>query len=313
MNAHSKKQCFVIMPLKPEFDATYDTIQAAIREVGKDNPEDRLECQRGDKLGIAAGGMILTAVAKAIIDADLVIADVSGNNPNVFYELGIAHCHIRKTILTYQGESSHVPFDIGPYRNIQYQPDRNGLELLFFRLKNEIKEAIHAETIDNPISQVILESQREDLFDQFIAGCRHPLTAIFIITVEAGELPKVTIRRVSRDANRFYGYDPNSAELVGKDLQYLLERLKPWMVEEDFSAFVSDQTEVGEKLARGELIAARVPIRLNDKHPDLNFRGKQFLPITLGSTIRKTMKFITVVYIDLDMISQVSKPLQNAP
>jgi len=48
----------------------------------------KLECARGDD--IFGSNVVMEDVKAAIATADLVIADLSGQNPNVFYEVGIA-------------------------------------------------------------------------------------------------------------------------------------------------------------------------------------------------------------------------------
>src|SRR5262249_53609500 len=63
-------------------------------------------------------------VAQIIIDidrADLVVADVSGLNPNVFYELGVAHT-LGKKIIHICDRSTQLPFDIRQYRTVIFDP-----------------------------------------------------------------------------------------------------------------------------------------------------------------------------------------------
>ena len=64
-----------------------------------------------------------------ILNARLVIADVTGRNPNVFYELGIAHTIGRAAIVITQRDED-VPFDIRSMRYIKY--DINPLHLKEF-------------------------------------------------------------------------------------------------------------------------------------------------------------------------------------
>jgi hypothetical protein len=56
----------------------------------------------------------------AIQRADVIIADVTGRNPNVFYELGIAHTLGRRSLILSQ-RSSDIPFDISAMRHLTYE------------------------------------------------------------------------------------------------------------------------------------------------------------------------------------------------
>lgn len=76
---------------------------------------------------------ILKDIVTGISDADIVIADLTGNNPNVFYELGLAHAMNKKVIIITQ-DIDELPFDIRSYRAYQYS-------MLFYKLP-ELKEEL---------------------------------------------------------------------------------------------------------------------------------------------------------------------------
>lgn len=85
-------------------------------------------------------GPIMTQILQKMAGADVVIFDLTGGNPNVFYELGIAHLAkgSDKVILLKQ-ESSEVPFDVQGYRFLPYTAD--GLKSLHPRLMEHVKAA----------------------------------------------------------------------------------------------------------------------------------------------------------------------------
>ena len=62
---------------------------------------------------------ILKDIIQAIYEADIVIADLTGLNANVFYELGVAHTLNKKVIIITQDISS-LPFDLKSYRAKEY-------------------------------------------------------------------------------------------------------------------------------------------------------------------------------------------------
>jgi len=86
-------------------------------------------------------GSIIKNIIENLNSADLVVADLTDCNPNVFYELGVRHTLNRPTILITQN-IKEVPFDLKSYFCIEYKNTARGLR----RFGKEIKEAI--ETIE---------------------------------------------------------------------------------------------------------------------------------------------------------------------
>ncbi|MGR6964566.1 hypothetical protein ACU610_08920 [Geodermatophilus sp. URMC 61] len=64
-------------------------------------------------------GAITPQMISNILSAELIVADISGGNANVFYELAIAHGYDKSTVHL-QSEAHHVPFDIRDMRVITY-------------------------------------------------------------------------------------------------------------------------------------------------------------------------------------------------
>lgn len=125
--------CFVIMPFKIELQEIYDVIREAIEE------ELNFSCQRADdNLG---AGYVMDTVLRGIGESEFVIADITDSNPNVFYELGIAHMvkSVEKVIILRQ-TIQPVPFDLSPFRYIDYQQSISGAKQLRDKLIRAIKE-----------------------------------------------------------------------------------------------------------------------------------------------------------------------------
>jgi hypothetical protein len=105
------QRVFVVMPFASEFDDVY---VLGIREVA-------------EKLGVAAeradeiehNENILEVVQESIRRSDAVIADISGRNPNVLYEVGYAHAVGRPTVLLCRKEEA-IPFDLQSMNQIRY-------------------------------------------------------------------------------------------------------------------------------------------------------------------------------------------------
>ncbi|MDH4099656.1 MAG: hypothetical protein OEV28_03690 [Nitrospirota bacterium] len=89
------------------------------------------------------------------MDAEILIADLTSRNANVFYELGLAHAVGNKTIMTAQSIAD-VPFDIANFRVLLYEQSISGSRKLFSELDRAIKELLVAlERTNNPFQDVV--------------------------------------------------------------------------------------------------------------------------------------------------------------
>ena len=106
-----KASAFVIMPLSDEFNSVYtDFIQNSLNEVGYEvERADDIESQRS----------ILSDILEKINTSNLIVADLTSVNPNVFYELGLAHA-LRKPVILLTQDIEEVPFDLQSYRLVEY-------------------------------------------------------------------------------------------------------------------------------------------------------------------------------------------------
>ena len=106
-----EKLIFVLMPLHPDYFYIYETIC----KVGS---KTNMKVERGDEEKVS--GPILPYIVNKIEQAKLVIAVIDGRNPNVFYELGLAHALGKKTIMI-SSNNQDIPFDIKSSRILFYQ------------------------------------------------------------------------------------------------------------------------------------------------------------------------------------------------
>jgi hypothetical protein len=102
---------FVLMPFGPEFDDVYQLgIKAACQEAGT-------YCERLDEQIFHEN--MLERIYNQISKADILVADMSGRNPNVFYEVGYAHA-LGKRVILLTNSSEDIPFDLKQYQHIVY-------------------------------------------------------------------------------------------------------------------------------------------------------------------------------------------------
>ncbi|MEW6619628.1 MAG: hypothetical protein AB1422_09910 [bacterium] len=97
-----------------------------------------LICQRADDL---CGQDVMIDIYESIVKAKIIIADITGQNPNVFYELGIAHTLGKRVILITQ-DVKEIPFDLLRFRHIIYSDNSEGCEKLKETLKKYIYDII---------------------------------------------------------------------------------------------------------------------------------------------------------------------------
>jgi hypothetical protein len=101
-----EKLILVLTPFSAEEQEAFDTIQRTCAKAG-------FRCIRGDEEFTPSD--ILSHIVRLIVKARIVIANVSSRNPNVFYELGIAHALGKQTIIVSKGVDD-VPFDVAGLR-----------------------------------------------------------------------------------------------------------------------------------------------------------------------------------------------------
>lgn len=122
--------CFVIMQFTEEFDVLYtDVIRPVCESHG-------YKVVRGDDF--YTNGQIMEDVAKSIRSAALIIADVTPNNANVFYEVGFAHAINKPTILLSDKKRDRLPFDISGFRTLFYDNTIGGKAVVETRLRQHL-------------------------------------------------------------------------------------------------------------------------------------------------------------------------------
>lgn len=110
------KNCFVIAPIgDPESDTRKRSDQILKHVIEPSVGEMGYKSIRADK--ISEPGMITSQVIQNIIDDQLVIADLTERNPNVFYELATRHA-IRKPLVQIIRKGEQIPFDVAGTRTI---------------------------------------------------------------------------------------------------------------------------------------------------------------------------------------------------
>jgi hypothetical protein len=166
-------KCFVIMPFgNPKIDPEQarkleliytQWIKPTIESIKCSN-DTFITCHRADKE--LRPEEIITHIIENLVSSDIVIADLSGRNPNVFYELGVRHAVNNNTILI-ADDLDDIPFDLRGLRKIvyRYEPEH------MLKLKNSLEQAFREilkepDRIDNPVRRFLYNQEVDKLLKQ---------------------------------------------------------------------------------------------------------------------------------------------------
>jgi hypothetical protein len=206
--------CFVLMPFGKKmdaagrvtnFDSVYEKVIApAVVRAG-------LEPIRADEEKI--GGTIHKPMFERLMLCHYAVADITGANPNVFYELGIRHAmRPRSTVIVF-GEGTVLPFDIALVRGIAYKTDGAGepvdAEATLGLIADQLYAARGNPHDDSPIFQLVEGAPRWDV--------DHSKTDIFRQAVDYSKRYKERLRAAVREgpeAVKRVGEEPALANLL---------------------------------------------------------------------------------------------------
>jgi len=122
--------CFVVMQFTEEFNTLYaEVIRPTCEEFG-------YRVVRADDF--YTSGQIINDITRSIRECTIVIADVTPNNPNVFYEIGFAHGISKPTILLSDRKREKLPFDISGFRTLFYDNTIGGKSTVEERLRRHL-------------------------------------------------------------------------------------------------------------------------------------------------------------------------------
>jgi hypothetical protein len=124
--------CFLVMPFSTEWS---ESVTESLRKVCK---RMNIHALRGDDIFRPTD--ILDDIWDGLTSADFVIAEITGKNANVFYELGMAHA-IGKPVLILAQNVKEIPFDLKTRRILEYRSDQ--LEIMEQELEKCIIELLN--------------------------------------------------------------------------------------------------------------------------------------------------------------------------
>lgn len=224
-----EKICFVISPIGREESPTRKWADQTVKHLIRPAVESQgLAVIRADQEDRA--GIITTHVIQRLVSADLVVADLTQRNPNVFYELAVRHV-TRKPLVQVIRAEEEIPFDVQSMRTVKFElDDPDVLEGARKALSRQVAAVLDEDEIETPISQAVGQQ----------------------LALESGDPAKVELAELAQAVQSL------TAEVRGRTAPYfcpeLLERmsdLNSWRVSRD--ALMSADPEMGRPIALSAL------------------------------------------------------------
>ncbi len=255
--------CFVLMPFGRkadglgriiDFDAIYcGVISPAITASG-------LEPIRADEEQL--GGSIHKPMFERLILCDYAIADLTGANPNVYYELGIRHGLRPHTTIMVFAEGTPLPFDLASIRGMPYKLDERGapanLEADIAALGAKLSAARHDKADDSPLFQLVADLPRIEFdrskADIFRSQVEHSRAAHERLA-RAREAGAQGVRAAAAELS-----DPLPAEI---ETGVLFDLLLSFRAVEAFEDIVTLHASLPKPLQRQRLVREQLAFALN--------------------------------------------------
>ena len=256
--------CFVLMPFGKktvpsgqvvDFDAVYARlIQPGIEAAG-------MEPLRADEE--AVGGLIHKPMYERLILCDFAVADLTGANPNVFYELGLRHGVRPATTVMLFGDAGALPFDVAPLRTIRYAMEAGGVPAdpgagaaALTAFLDEARRARDEPPRDSPVFQLLEGYVAPDIArlktDVFRDQARYALDARNALAVA---------RRGGKDAVRAAAL--TLGDLSATEAGVVVDLLLSYRAVSDWQGMVDLVSGMAKPLARSALVQEQYGFALN--------------------------------------------------
>jgi hypothetical protein len=130
-------RAFIVMQFKEPFNTLYtEVIRPVCESFG-------YEVVRADD--IYTSGLIIKEITQSIQEASVIVADITPESPNVYYEVGYAHALNKPTILLSDKTQERLPFDVSGFRTLFYEDSIGGK--LDYKYRSVIMQRILARII----------------------------------------------------------------------------------------------------------------------------------------------------------------------
>lgn len=238
---------FMVMPFSDEIaDSVYiHSTRPVIQSLG-------FKIQRADE--VFSTNVVFDDIVAAIEQSSLIIVDISGKNPNCFYELGMAHSLKRnRTVIITRDQFREVPFDVAHFRIIKYENSFAGKSAYEDSLRNTIISITSG-----------LSGFYRDEFDTIIrimSGGGLEFSIYTLLAISKSNVPLHVGRSIQVEG---YHKDPN---LIGMAVSSSDDLLAPFL-NQNYVKIIDDYftlAEKGEAFTEYATSAGYIPTRLDEE------------------------------------------------
>jgi O-acetyl-ADP-ribose deacetylase (regulator of RNase III) len=144
--------CFVIMPFGEKTDPDgklidFDQIYEYVIKPGVESLNG-MKCVRCDE--IEESGVVHKQMLEKIYQADVAVVDITTQNPNVFYELGVRHSLADCVTVIIKREGTNIPFNIRQMKAIEYNPESpKSVDETKKKIAAYVKNGLESRTVDS--------------------------------------------------------------------------------------------------------------------------------------------------------------------
>lgn len=258
-----KPLCFVLMPFgiktdslgrKIDFDAVYaELIGPAVAEAG-------MEVVRADEEQV--GGIIHKPMFERLMLCEYAVADITGGNPNVFYELGVRHALRPRSTIVVFATGSGIPFDIAHLRGLPYAVTPGGrvagAKVQVAALAKSLNSARTDHADDSPVFQLVEDMPRVQI--------DHAKTDVFRRRVDYAQAYKDRLalaRRGGADVVRRIAAEPGLANLADVETGIVVDLFLSLRGVKAFEDMLGLYDRMPRPLQRARMIREQLGFALN--------------------------------------------------
>src|SRR2546425_2296145 len=148
-SASVRQSCFVISPIGPPDSETRTKSDQVLKHIIRKALELGYAVERADE--ITRPGVITVQIVQRVFEADLVVADLTGRNPNVYYELAIRHATQKPAVHLIAG-GEDLPFDVQEMRVVPYDlTNPDSIEEAGSKLREFVQAIERGEAVVTPV------------------------------------------------------------------------------------------------------------------------------------------------------------------